>query len=109
MGVGLYLERIMLCAFANTNLSIAKKSPFAIDTRVPTPVAGFDTVSVVCTVTVAGPPVSVSPADTLTGFEPAEPPVVDVYLTNNVGGSPSAASMASSTTIVILFVPDVRA
>ena len=80
-GLPVYLERIKLCAFANTNLLIAKKSPDAIDTFVPTPVHGFAIVSVVCTVTIAGPPVSVSPADTRTGVVPAVPPVVDVYLT----------------------------
>ena len=107
-GSPVYLERIIVCAFANTNLFNAKKSPDAIETFVPTPVAGFATVSVVCTVTIAGPPVNVSPAETRTGVVPAVPPDVDVYRTNNVAGSEPSASIASSTSIPIEFVPEIR-
>ena len=52
-----------------------------MDTRVPVPVAGLATVFVVCTVSVSPPPVSVSPAVTLTGVEPDVPPDELIYLT----------------------------
>ena len=91
-------------AAANTKWPFAKKSPPAIEKREPLPIAGFDAVFVVWTVSVFVPSVIFSPGVSLNCE------VADVasprYCTYNVAGSdPEIATLSRTFTLTFEVAP----